>query len=167
MSLSGSSSSQADASISKVLGNQFQIDLDKFPELAWLAGYLDALNTLKTRRDQLTESIEAIAQEGTVYREQWIEPYTKTKGGKSYTYYQLRWLTGERKPSGQPKIKTKHLSRQQLGEARAAIARGQKTVALERQRKEIEEEIAQLKRLAQSAGDKLRHRIARNKISQA
>lgn len=149
----------------EVLGNQLHINLTNFPELEWLVSYLDSLRALESRRNQLTQSLEAIAKQGEIYREQWIEPYTKTKSGKSYTYYQLRWLTGERKPSGQPRIKTKHLSKKQLGEARAAIGRGQKIVAIERQCKDIDEEIFQLKRLAQKTGDKLQRMTAKNQIS--
>lgn len=145
-----------------VLGNNLHLNLDYFPELEWLADYLAALEALQTRRDQLTQSIQAIAREREVYRDRWIEPYTKTKGGKSYTYHQLRWLTGERKPSGQPKIKTQHLSHRQLDEARAAIARGQQIEALEGQRQGIEEEIARLKRLVQGRGERLKRAITQN-----
>lgn len=77
------------------LGNSLVLNLDDFPELNWLTDYFAALHSLQTERDRITADIRAIEQEGEVYHDQWIEPYTKTKNGKQYTYHQVRWLTGE------------------------------------------------------------------------
>jgi hypothetical protein len=147
---------------STVLGTSLVLDLESFPELSWLPAYLEALTTLQSERDRLTSEIQAIAQSGDVYRHQWIEPYFKTKGGKQYTYYQLRWLTGERKPSDQPKVKTKHLSRRAVGHAQAAIARGQQVEAFEQQRRHIEAEIARLQQLVGVMGNRLKQKIVQH-----
>ena len=147
---------------SDILGNSIVLDLNNFPELQWLSLYLKRLNCLSNQRDQINDAIRAIAREGEVYRSEWIEPYTKTKGSKSYTYHQLRWLTGDRRPSGQPKVKTKHLSHKQVGEARAAIARGHQVKALEKQRQRIDEEISALRQLVRGTGRTLQQQIYQN-----
>jgi hypothetical protein len=146
----------------EVLGNSLTLDLEKFPELDWLPGYLAALNTLQKERDRLTEDIRAIEQEGEVSRNQWIEPYIKTKNGKKYSYYQLRWLTGERKKSDQPKVKTKHLSHKVVGEVRAAIERGHQVEALESQQRRVGAKVTQLKRLVQGTSRRLKDAISQN-----
>jgi hypothetical protein len=125
----------------RVLGKVIALNLEHFPELNWLCDYFTALHDLQHKHNRLTRDIRAIEQDGEAYFDQWIEPYTKTKNGKSYTYHQVRWLTGEYKPSGQPKVKTKHLSREQLGEVQAAIARGHQVRALQAQQQLIEQRI--------------------------
>ncbi|MGG6297753.1 hypothetical protein ACQ4M4_25450 [Leptolyngbya sp. AN02str] len=132
-----------------VLGTSLMIDLAEFPELAWISTYLMQLHALTQECDRLTTSINALLAEGDIYRDGWIETYIKTKNGKQYEYHQLRWLTGERKPSGQPKVKTRHLSRRAVGEVRGAIARGQQVKVLEQQRQQVELQLSRLKRLAQ------------------
>lgn len=145
-----------------ILENSLVLDLDNFPELQWLSLYLKRLAWLHSQRDQINDAIRAIAREGEIYRSEWIEPYTKTKGGKSYTYHQLRWLTGDRRPSGQPRVKTKHLSHKQVGEARAAIARGHQAKALEKQRQRINEEISALRELVRETDRALQQQIYQN-----
>ncbi|MBD2119308.1 hypothetical protein [Trichocoleus sp. FACHB-262] len=154
-SATAESSSSRGSSLPAVLGNPLVLDLDAFPELHWLSTYLTLLNSLHQDRDRLTEAIQAIVGEGEVYRDQWIETYTKSKNGKQYLYYQLRWLTGEYKPSGQPKVKTKHLSHRVVGEVRTAIARGHQVAALEQQRQAVEAEITRLQQLVRGAGRRL------------
>lgn len=138
-----------------VLGTSLVLDLEEFPELDWLIAYFASLTVLQSECDRVSLSIQAIAEEGDIYRNCWIEPYTKTKHEKQYTYYQLRWLTGERKKSGQPKVKTKHLSHRAMGEVRSAIARGDQIEALEQQRQQIETEIVKLKQLIRGTGRRL------------
>ncbi|MBD2158514.1 hypothetical protein [Leptolyngbya sp. FACHB-16] len=138
-----------------VLGNSLVLNLESFPELNWLTSYFTTLQSLQMERDRISYDIKAIEQEGTVYREQWIEPYTKTKNGKQYTYHQMRWLTGEYKKSGQPKIKTKHLSNRALGEVRAAIERGRQVAALEQERQHVDEQISRLKHLVRGIGKRI------------
>lgn len=135
-----------------VLGNVVTVDLEVFPELGWIRDYLSALGELQAECDRISSEIRAIEQEGEVYRDMWIEPYTKYKGGKEYTYYQLRWLTGERRKSGQPKVKTKHLSHRVVGEVRGAIERGKQVESLEQQQQLIEEEVVRLRQLVQGVG---------------
>ena len=147
---------------SEILGNSIVLDMGNFPELQWLSLYLKRLDWLHSQRDQINDAIRAIAREGEVYRSEWIEPYTKTKGGKSYTYHQLRWFTGDRRPSGQPRAKTKHLSYKQVGEARAAIARGHQVKALEKQRQHLDEEISALRHLVRGIGRTLQRQIYQN-----
>lgn len=142
-----------------VLGNSLVLDLDRFPELNWLTNYFAALNSLQAERDRITQDIRAIKREGEVYHEQWIEPYTKTKNGKQYTYYQVRWLTGEYKQSGQPKVKTKHLSPRAVGEVRAAIERGHQVTTLERERQQVDERIARLKHLVRGIGKRVKRQF--------
>jgi hypothetical protein len=154
-SVTAEPSSSSSSSLSAVLGNSLVLDLDTFPELHWLSTYLTLLNSLHHDRDRLTQAIQAITEEGEVYRDQWIETYTKSKNGKQYLYYQLRWLTGEYKPSGQPKVKTKHLSHRVMGEVRAAIARGHQVAALEQQCQAIEAEIIRLQKLVRGTGRRL------------
>jgi hypothetical protein len=117
---------------SPVLGMSLVVDLEEFPELNWLPDYLITINALQHECDRLTQAIQRVTEAGQVSRDCWIETYTKTKNQKQYSYYQLRWLTGERKLSGQPKVKTKHLSHRAVSEVRAAIARGQQVEALEK-----------------------------------
>jgi hypothetical protein len=140
----------------EVLGNSIVLDLDQFPELQWISRYLATLHKLQAERDRLAQDIRAIEQEGDVYFDQWIEPYTKTKNGKQYTYHQLRWLTGEYKKSGQPKVKTKHLSHQQVGEVRAAIERGQQVKSLQEQQSLIDAQMVQLRQLVRSTGRRMK-----------
>ncbi|WP_088889824.1 hypothetical protein [Leptolyngbya ohadii] len=140
----------------EVLGNSIVLDLDQFPELQWISRYLIALHRLQADRDRLAQDIRAIEQEGDVYFDQWIEPYVKTKNGKQYTYHQLRWLTGEYKKSGQPKVKTKHLSHQQVGEVRAAIERGQQVKALQEQQSLIDAQIVRLRQLVRGTGRRMK-----------
>jgi len=147
------------------LGTSLVLNLEEFPELNWLITYLATLTFLESERDRLTQAIQAIAEAGDVYRNCWIEPYLKTKRDKQYTYYQLRWLTGERKPSRQPKVKTKHLSHRAVGEVRAAIARGHQIDALEQQRQDIEVEIQRLKQRVQGTGKGLKHISSQNQFS--
>ncbi|MEP1080203.1 hypothetical protein NDI52_33110 [Leptolyngbya sp. PL-A3] len=154
-SLQQASSNGANAPL--VLGKSLVLDLGNFPELNWLPDYLAALHSLQVERDRITADISAIEQEGDIYRNQWIEPYTKTKNGKPYTYYQVRWLTGEYKKSGQPKVKTQHLSHKAVGEARAAIARGHQVMALERERQHVDEQIARLRQFVQGIGRRMKH----------
>jgi len=142
-----------------VLGNSLVLNLDNFPELDWLTDYFAVLNSLQMERDRISADIRAIEQEGEVYHDQWIEPYTKTKKGKQYTYHQVRWLTGEYKKSGQPKVKTKHLSHRAVGEVRAAIERGHQVVALERERQQVDEQIARLKHLVRSIGKRVKRQF--------
>ncbi|MBM0744986.1 hypothetical protein JOY44_26055 (plasmid) [Phormidium sp. CLA17] len=131
----------------QVLGTSIVLNLEEFPELNWLSAYLTTLNTLQSECDRLCHSIQTIAAEGDVYRNCWIEPYTKIKNEKKYTYYQLRRLTGERKKSGQPKVKTKHLSHRAVGEVRAAIARGEQIAALEKQQEQMKVQLSRLKQI--------------------
>ncbi|MGG6298285.1 hypothetical protein ACQ4M4_28300 [Leptolyngbya sp. AN02str] len=138
------------------LGTSLMIDLLEFPELGWISTYLMQLNALTQKRDRVTGAINALLAEGDTYRDCWIETYSKTKNGKQYEYHQLRWLTGERKPSGQPKVQTKHLSRRAVGKVRGAIARGQQVEVLEQQRQQVEQQISKLKRLAQAPGRRLK-----------
>jgi len=145
----------------QVLGTSIVLNLEEFPEFNWLPVYLTTLTTLQNERDRLSHSIQAIA-EGEVYRNCWIEPYTKTKNEKQYTYYQLRWLTGERKKSGQPKVKSKHLSHRAVSEVRAAIARGQQVEVLEKQRQQVETEIFRLKQLVQGIDKRLQRVSSQN-----
>jgi len=142
-----------------VLGNSLVLDLDNFPELEWLTDYFAALNSFQKERDRICADIRAIEQEGEVYHDQWIEPYTKTKNGKQYTYYQVRWLTGEYKKSGQPKVKTKHLSHRAVGEVRAAIERGHQVVALEREQQQVDAQIARLKHLVRGIGKRIKRQF--------
>lgn len=139
----------------QVLGTSVVLDLETFPELYWLTAYLTTLTALQQELDRLNQAIQALTDEGDVYRDCWIEPYTKTKNGQQYAYHQLRWLTGERKPSGQPKVKTKHLSQRVVGAVRAAITRGHQVESLEQQRAQVEAAMARLKRLVQSIGRRL------------
>jgi uncharacterized protein (DUF2249 family) len=139
----------------EVLGNLLFLNLEDFPELSWLPDYLAALQALHQEHDRLSGEIEAIRQAGDVYRDQWIEPYIKTKNGKQYTYHQLRWLTGERKKSGQPKVKTKHLPHYIVNQIEAAIKRGHQIEALEQQQKLIDVEINKLKQQVQRTGNRL------------
>jgi hypothetical protein len=139
----------------EVLGNSIVLDLDQFPELQWISRYLVVLQKLQTECDRILQDIRAIEQEGEVYFDQWVEPYTKTKNGKQYTYHQLRWLTGEYKKSGQPKVKTKHLSHQQVGEVRAAIERGQQVKSLQEQQSLIDAQIVRLRQLVRNAGRRM------------
>jgi hypothetical protein len=78
----------------------------------------------------------------------------------------LRWLTGERKKSGQPKVKTKHLSHRAVAEAQAAISRGQQAEALEKQRQQVEAEIEHIKCLVRGTGRQLQRVISQNSIVQ-
>ena len=150
-----------------VLGNSLVLDLETFPELRWISAYLAELNRLQTEVDRLSQAIQAVSEAGEVYHDYWIEPYIKTKNGKQYTYHQLRWLTGERKKSGQPKVKTQHLSDIRLGEVRAAIDRGHQVEALERQRQQVEAEMARLKRLVRGTGRRLEHLTSQKGLTQA
>jgi hypothetical protein len=147
---------QAHSEPEEVLGNSIVLDLDQFPELQWLSRYLAALQMLQAERDRISHDIRSIEQEGDVYFDQWIEPYTKTKNGKRYNYHQLRWLTGESKKSGQPKVKTRHLSHQQVGEVRAAIERGQQVKTLQEQQLLIDAQIVRLKQLVRSTGRRMK-----------
>ncbi len=140
----------------RVLGNVVAIDLEMFPELGWIRDYLDALGELQAECDRIGAEIRAIEQEGEVYRDMWIEPYTKYKGGKEYTYYQLRWLTGERRKSGQPKVRTKHLSHRVVGEVRGAIERGRQGEQLEQQRQLVEEKIIRLRQIVLGTNKRLK-----------
>lgn len=148
-----------------VLGNSLVLDLEKFPELDWLSDYFTCLNQLQAECDRLTQAIHAIENEGEVYHDYWIETYTKSKNGKHYTYYQLRWLTGERKNSGQPKVETKHLSHHAVGEIRAAIARGQQVEVLQKQQRQVEAEILKLKHLVRGTGRRLLRVSSQNCIA--
>lgn len=159
-SVTAEPSSSSGSSLPAVLGNPLVLDLDAFPELHWLPTYLTRLNSLHHDRDRLTQAIQAIAKEGEVYRDQWIETYTKSKNGKQYLYYQLRWLTGEYKPSGQPKVKTKHLSHRVVGKVRAAIARGHQVADLEQQCQAVEAEITRLQQLVRVTGRRLQRAVS-------
>lgn len=139
----------------QVLGTSTALNLEEFPELNWLSAYLTTLTALQSECDRLHRSIQVITAEGDVYRNCWVEPYTKTKNGKDYTYHQLRWLTGERKKSGQPKVKTKHLSHRVVGEVRAAIARGEQIAALEQQQEQVEVQLSRLKQIVRGTGRRL------------
>lgn len=154
--------SSEDVEPTNILGNSLVLDLGNFPELQWLSLYFKRLAWLRSQQDQTSDAIRAIAREGAVYRNEWIEPYTKTKGNKFYTYHQLRWLTGDRRPSGQPKVKTKHLSHKDVGDARAAIARGHQVKALEKQRQYLGEEISELRQLVRRTGRMLQQQIYQN-----
>lgn len=147
---------------SRVLGNSLVLDLEEFPELNWLPACLAALHALHNECDRISCDIQAIAQAGDIYHDQWIEPYTKTKNGKQYSYYQLRWLTGERKKSGQPKIKTKHLSHKAVSEVRSAIARENQVEAFEKRRQQVEAEIEQLRHLVRGTERRLQRAISQN-----
>jgi hypothetical protein len=147
---------------SVVQGTSLVLDLEEFPELKWLSTYLTYLQFLQSECDRLTRAIQSIAEEGEVYRDYWIEPYTKTKKGKDYTYYQLRWLTGERKKSGQPKVKTKHLSHRAVPEVQAAIARGHRVEALEKERRQVEAEIKRIKHPVWGTGRRLQRVVSQN-----
>jgi len=144
------------------LGTSLMLNLDEFPELKWLSTYLTYLHSLQSECDRLSHAIQSIAEAGNVYRDYWIEPYTKTKKGKDYTYYQLRWLTGERKKSGQPKVKTKHLSHRAVAEVQAAIARGNQVEALEKERRQVEVEIERIKYLVRGTGRRLHRVVSQN-----
>lgn len=144
------------ADLPSVLGTSILLDLEAFPELTWIRDYLRTLSALQQEHDQLTQAIQSVTEEGEVYRDCWIEPYTKTKNGKHYTYHQLRWLTGDRKKSGQPKVKTKHLSHRAVGEVRAAIERGHQVEALEKQRQQVEAEIFRLREIVLGTSKKIR-----------
>ncbi len=148
-----------------VLGNLLVLDLTQFPELEWISGYLAHLQTLQAECDLISQAIQEITAEGDAYHDYWIEPYTKSKNGKHYTYYQLRWLAGGRKDSGQPKVRTKHLSHQAVGEVRAAIDRGHKVQALEYQRQQVEAEISRLKHRVQGTERRLKRAISQNPVS--
>jgi hypothetical protein len=161
-SVTAEPNSSGGSGLPAVLGNSLVLDLDVFPELHWLSTYLTRLNSLHQDRDRLTQTIQAIAKEGEVYRDQWIETYTKSKNGKQYLYYQLRWLTGEYKPSGQPKVKTKHLSHRVVGEVRAAIARGHQVEVLEQQRQAVETEITRLQQLVRGTGRQLQRAVSQH-----
>jgi hypothetical protein len=139
------------------------VDLEAFPELRWLSAYLSSLHILQSEHDHLSCTLESVAASGEVYHHCWIEPYTKTKQGKEYTYHQLRWLTGERKLSGQPKVKTKHLSHRAIGAVQAAIARGHQVEALEKQRRQVEEEMERLRYLMRTTGRRLHRVISQHK----
>ncbi|MDX2244788.1 MAG: hypothetical protein NW224_29280 [Leptolyngbyaceae cyanobacterium bins.302] len=160
------------------LGTSLMLNLDEFPELKWLSTYLTYLQSLQSecvllrryRKGRLTHAIQSIAEEGEVYRDYWIEPYTKTKKGKDYTYYQLRWLTGERKKSGQPKVKTKHLSHRAVPEVQAArasrypqgVARGNQVEALKKERRQVEVEIERIKYMVRGTGRRLQRIVSQN-----
>ncbi|WP_190550343.1 hypothetical protein [Trichocoleus sp. FACHB-591] len=161
-SVTADPSSPGCSGLPAVLGNSLVLDLDAFPELHWLPTYLTLLNSLHYDRDRLTQAIQAITEEGEVYRDQWIETYTKSKNGKQYLYYQLRWLTGEYKPSGQPKVKTKHLSHRVVGKVRAAIARGHQVAALEQQRQAVEAEITRFQQLVRGIGRRLQRAVSQH-----
>jgi hypothetical protein len=145
----------------EVLGKAIVLNLEHFPELHWLCDYFTALHTLQLEHDRLSRAMQAIEQKGEAYSGHWIEPYTKTKNGKSYTYHQVRWLTGDYKKSGQPKVKTKHLSRQQLGEVQAAIARGHQVKALQAQQHDIDAHITRLKEQVHQIGQHLECTLSR------
>ncbi|MGG6295028.1 hypothetical protein ACQ4M4_11430 [Leptolyngbya sp. AN02str] len=138
------------------------INLEEFPELTWLSAYLTHLRSLQSECDRITHAIQSIAAMGDIHRGGWIEAYTKTKKGKEYTYYQLRWLAGERKQSGQPKVKTKHLSRHAVAEAQTAIARGEQVKALEKERQQVEAEIERIKYLVRGTSRRLQQVISQN-----
>ena len=146
-------------------GNILTLDLEQFPELDWLPDYLTALTALQHERDRLTQAIQAVTADSEEYRGYWIESYTKSKNGKQYTYYQLRWLTGERKKSGQLKVKTKHLSYQAVGEIRAAISRGQQVEVLEEHQQQIAAELFKLKQLVRGTGRRLRRVDSQNSLT--
>jgi hypothetical protein len=74
----------------EVLGKTIVLNFEHFPELHWLCDYFTTLHNLQAEHDRLTRAIQAIEQAGEAYHNQWIEPYTKTKNGKSYTYHQVR-----------------------------------------------------------------------------
>lgn len=148
-----------------VLGTPLVLNLEEFPELDWLPDYLIALTSLQQERDRLTEAIQAVTIAGDINRDGWIETYTKSKNGKQYTYYQLRWLTGDRKKSGQPKVKTKHLCRGSVGEVRAAIVRGQQVKALEQERQQVEDQIFRLKQLVRGTGRRLNQVVSQNSLT--
>jgi len=150
-----------------VLGNSLALDLETFPELGWISAYLAELNRLQAEVYRLSQAIQTVGEAGEVYHDYWIEPYIKTKNGKQYTYHQLRWLTGERKKSGQPKVKTQHLSDIRLGEVRAAIDRGHQVEVLERQRQQVEAEITRLKQLVRGTGRRLERLASQNRVIQA
>ncbi len=145
-----------------ILGMSLAVDLEEFPELNWLPDYLHTINALQYDCDRLAQAIQHVTEEGNVSRDCWIENYTKTKNQKQYTYYQLRWLTGDRKPSGQPKVRTKHLSHRAVSEVRAAIVRGQQVEALEKQRRQLEAEIFRLKQLVRGMSKKLMRASSQN-----
>ncbi|MBD1842611.1 hypothetical protein H6F89_04130 [Cyanobacteria bacterium FACHB-63] len=148
-----------------VLGTPLVLNLEEFPELDWLPAYMMALTSLQQERDRLTGAIQAVTITGNINRDGWIETYTKLKNGKQYIYYQLRWLTGDRKKSGQPKVKTKHLSRRSVGEVRAAIVRGQQVKALEQERQQVEEQIFRLKQLVRGTGRRLDRVVSQNLLT--
>jgi len=139
-----------------VLGSVVTVDLETFPELCWIRDYLEALGELQAECDLSNSAIRAIEQEGEVYRDVWIEPYTKNKGGKGFTYYQLRSLTGERRKSGQPKVRTKHLSHRMVGEVRGAIERGKQVEWLEQQRQLVEEKMIRLRQIVLGTDKRLK-----------
>jgi hypothetical protein len=139
----------------EVLGKAIVVNFEHFPELHWLCDYFSVLHDLQAEHDRLSRAMQAIEQKGEAYSDHWIEPYTKTKNGKSYTYHQVRWLTGDYKKSGQPRVKTKHLSRQELGEVQAAIARGHQVKALQAQQHHIDAHITRLKEQVQQMGQRL------------
>ncbi len=145
-----------------VLGTSLVVDLEEFPELEWLSTYLDCLRTLQSEYDHLTQAIATLTNEGTVYRDYWIETYTKHKNNKHYTYYQLRWLTGERKKSGQPQVKTKHLARPVVAAVRAAIHRGQQIAVLEQQQQVIAADITRLQQLVRGTSRRLQRALSQN-----
>jgi hypothetical protein len=140
------------------LGTSLVLNLEDFPELNWLPAYLTTLTALQHERDRLTQAIKTVTDEGDLYRNGWIEPYTKSKNGTQYTYHQLRWLTGERKKSGQPIVKTKHLSHRAVGDVRAAIARGHQVEFLEQQCQQVETQTSKLKHLVQGTGRRIQQR---------
>lgn len=148
-----------------VLGTPSVLNLEEFPELDWLPVYVMALTSLQQERDRLTEAIQAVTISGDINRDGWIETYTKSKNGKQYTYHQLRWLTGDRKKSGQPKVKTKHLCRGAVGEVRAAIVRGQQVKALEQERQQVEDQIFRLKQLVRGTSRRLNRVISQNSLT--
>ncbi|MBD1822907.1 hypothetical protein H6F51_10445 [Cyanobacteria bacterium FACHB-DQ100] len=148
-----------------VLGTPLVLNLEEFPELDWLPDYLIALTSLQQERDRLTGAIQAVMIAGDINRDGWIETYTKSKNGKQYTYYQLRWLTGDRKKSGQPKVKTKHLCRGAVGEVRAAIVRGQQIKALEQERQQVENQIFRLKQLVRGTSRRLDRVVSQNSLT--
>lgn len=138
------------------------LDLQEFPELTWLSTYLTYLQSLQSECDRVTHAIQSITEEGEVYHDYWIEPYTKTKKGKDYIYYQLRWLTGERKKSGQPRVKTKHLSHHAVAEVQAAISRGYQIEALEKERRQVEAELERVRHLVRGTGRRLQRVVSQN-----
>jgi hypothetical protein len=146
----------------KVLGKALVLDLEAFPELNWLPQYFATLQALHHQHEQLSSEIQAVAQSGNVYHDQWLEPYSKTRNGKQYTYHQLRWLTGERKQSGQPKVKTKHLSHRAVPAVQAAIARGKQVEALEKEQRQVEAELERMKHLVRGTSRRLQRVLSQN-----